>query len=384
LATVANARTHPTSAQLRRALVATSELAELRRLEDYPARAVSLLHSLIPCDIASYNAVDPVAATASVVVDPAESLFAGGAELLAGFAHQNPLISHYASTGDGHALRISDFVNRRQFHNTDLYDHVYRPIDVEYQMAITVPSPRRGLGRPGELVGLTLSRTRRDFSESERTLLDFVRPHFTATLARLHELALLRAIGDAAQADGSRWLMLVAADGTVAWANRMAVDGIGAAVGQPLAAGIRSWIGEARAQVRHGRLRDGTLSDGHPRGGTPSDGRPRGGTPSAILEHEGFRLRAQLVADAYPQLDGLWLTPMAELPGPEALRALGLTRRQAEVLALVLEGRTSAQVAQTLVLSTRTVEKHLEAIYARLGVENRGQAIAAAIMTMVR
>jgi DNA-binding CsgD family transcriptional regulator len=359
LATVANARTQPTSAQLRRALDATSELAELRRLEDYPARAVSLLHSLIPCDIASYNAVDPAAATASVVVDPAETLFDGGAELLAGFAHQNPLISHYASTGEGHALRISDFVNRREFHNTDLYDHVYRVIDVEYQMAITVPSPRRNLGRPGELIGLTLSRARRDFSEPERTLLDFVRPHFTATLARLHELALLRAIGDGAQADGSRWLVLIAADETVAWANHMAVDGIGATVGQPLAAGIGGWIAEARAQASQAR------------GGR--------GTRAAILDHGGLRLRAELVPEAYPQLDGLWLTPMAALPGEQALRALGLTRRQAQVLALVLEGRTSAQVARTLVLSTRTVEKHLEAIYARLGVESRGQAIAAAI-----
>jgi DNA-binding CsgD family transcriptional regulator len=352
----------PTSGQLRLALSATSELAEVRRLEDYPARAVSLLHGLIPCDIASYNAVDPVAATASVVVDPAECLFDGGAEILAGFAHQNPLISHYASTGDGQALRISDFVNRRQFHNTDLYDHVYRLIEVEYQMAITIPSPRRGLGRPGELVGLTLSRTRRDFSESERMLLDFVRPHFTATLARLHERALLRAIGDAARTDGSRWLVLIAADGTVAWANRMAVDGIGAAVGQPLAANITDWVGEARAQV--------------------SQARPKRGTPSTILDHEGLRLRAQLVPDAYPQLDGLWLTPMAELPGPQALRELGLTMRQADVLALVLEGRTSAQVAQALVLSTRTVEKHLEAIYARLGVENRGQAIAASLQAL--
>jgi DNA-binding CsgD family transcriptional regulator len=106
------------------------------------------------------------------------------------------------------------------------------------------------------------------------------------------------------------------------------------------------------------------------------------GTPSTILDHEGLRLRAQLVPDAYPQLDGLWLTPMAELPGPQLLRGLGLTKRQADVLALVLEGRTSAQVAQALVLSTRTVEKHLEAIYARLGVENRGQAIAASLQAL--
>lgn len=362
MATVARASGEPTSGQLRRALSATGELATLRRLEDYPARALSLLHSLIPCDIASYNAVDPGSASATVVADPPESLFDGGAELLANFAHQNPLISHYASTGEGHALRISDFVSRRQLHHTDLYDHVYRPLDTEYQMAITVPSPRRGLGRPGEFVGLTLSRSRRDFSESERTLLDFVRPHFSATLARLHETALLRATGEDEHSEGSRWLMLIARDDTVAWANRAATQGLGAAVGRPLPAVVAGWMRGARARV--------------------TEGRDSGGTLPAILEHEDLRLRAQLVPDAYPQLDGLWLTPLAELPGPAALRALGLTPRQAQVLALAIEGRTSAQVAQALVLSTRTVEKHLEAIYTHLGVESRGQAITASLQAV--
>jgi DNA-binding CsgD family transcriptional regulator len=343
------------------ALKVTGELAELQRLEDYPARAVSLLGELVPSDIASYNAVDPGSATATVVADPPESLFEGGAALLANLAHQNPLISHYANTGDGKALRISDFLERRQFHHTDIYDHVYRRIEVEYQMAITVPSPRRQLGRPGELVGLTLSRARRDFSESERTLLELVRPHFTATLARLHELALWRATGAGGPGgEDSRWLVLIAGNGSVAWANRAAAEGLGASLGRALPGALHSWAGEARMRGA-------------------SDERT---APSAILEHDGVRLRAQLVKDAYPELDGLWLTPLAELPDPQALRALGLTPRQAEVLALVLEGHTSAQVAQTLVLSARTVEKHLEAIYARLGVENRGQAIRASLQAL--
>jgi len=34
------------------------------------------------------------------------------------------------------------------------------------------------------------------------------------------------------------------------------------------------------------------------------------------------------------------------------------------------------------VLSTRTVEKHLEAIYTRLGVESRGQAITASLQAL--
>jgi DNA-binding CsgD family transcriptional regulator len=54
------------------------------------------------------------------------------------------------------------------------------------------------------------------------------------------------------------------------------------------------------------------------------------------------------------------------------LRSLGLTGRQAELLALAVEGHTSPEIGERLNLSPRTVEKHLDAAYARLGVRNRG------------
>lgn len=70
------------------------------------------------------------------------------------------------------------------------------------------------------------------------------------------------------------------------------------------------------------------------------------------------------------------------LPGPEQLRLLGLTPRQAEVLAHALNGHTSAQIAASLGLSPRTVEKHFEGIYDRLGAANRAQAIATALQAL--
>ena len=178
---------HLSNAQLRRALHATQELAELDDLAQLPECTASMLRRLIPCDIASYNAVDPISQQASVAADPAESVFDGGVEALAQFAHQNPLVAFYARTGDGRALRISDFMSRRQLHRTDLYNLVYRPIALEHQLAIAMPSPQRSLGRPAELIGLTLSRSRRDFNAAEQLLLEYVRPHFAGTLARLHE-----------------------------------------------------------------------------------------------------------------------------------------------------------------------------------------------------
>ncbi|KMO36556.1 LuxR family transcriptional regulator [Methylobacterium tarhaniae] len=57
-------------------------------------------------------------------------------------------------------------------------------------------------------------------------------------------------------------------------------------------------------------------------------------------------------------------------------RELGLTRREAEVLLWVARGKASRDVGAILSLSPRTVTKHLEQIYAKLGVENRTAASA--------
>jgi DNA-binding NarL/FixJ family response regulator len=51
-----------------------------------------------------------------------------------------------------------------------------------------------------------------------------------------------------------------------------------------------------------------------------------------------------------------------------------LTRREIEVLQLIAEGLTDAQVAARLVLSTRTVQAHLRSIYSKLDVTTRSAA----------
>ncbi|GAA2847744.1 AAA family ATPase [Pseudonocardia halophobica] len=52
----------------------------------------------------------------------------------------------------------------------------------------------------------------------------------------------------------------------------------------------------------------------------------------------------------------------------------GLTPRQAEILALVAEGRTNTEIAERLVLSIRTVDHHVSAVLAKLGVGSRREA----------
>ncbi len=54
--------------------------------------------------------------------------------------------------------------------------------------------------------------------------------------------------------------------------------------------------------------------------------------------------------------------------------SIKLTKREIEVLTLVIEGRSSKEVADMLYVSKRTVDFHLANIYEKLQVSNRVQA----------
>jgi DNA-binding CsgD family transcriptional regulator len=70
----------------------------------------------------------------------------------------------------------------------------------------------------------------------------------------------------------------------------------------------------------------------------------------------------------------LWSLPPADLAS--------LTRREHEVLVLVADGKTNPQIADRLALSPRTVQKHLEHLYEKLGVRTRTAAAMKLAPTM--
>lgn len=56
--------------------------------------------------------------------------------------------------------------------------------------------------------------------------------------------------------------------------------------------------------------------------------------------------------------------------------ALGLSKREAEVMELIATGCSNGEIAQRLFLSEKTVKNHVNRIYAKLGVPNRATAIS--------
>jgi DNA-binding CsgD family transcriptional regulator/tetratricopeptide (TPR) repeat protein len=67
-----------------------------------------------------------------------------------------------------------------------------------------------------------------------------------------------------------------------------------------------------------------------------------------------------------------------DTPVPPALRAVGVTSREVDVLRLMGEGLTNTAIARRLVLSPRTIETHVANLVAKTGVSNRAGLIALA------
>ncbi len=222
-------------------------------LESFAPRVLDAARTAVPADWASLNALGPAEDAVSVAVPPVPlHLY----DLYAKHAHEHPLVEHMHDTGDGGPRRISDVADRRTFHATSLYKHVYAELGVEHQVAFTLPAPA------GHLLAIVLSRRGdNDFTDEEVELLRRARPHLIQAYRNaLEHTALLRKLG---------------------------------------------------------------------------------------------------LAPAMPPAD---------------LPAYGLTDREAEVIRRVASGRSNRDIAEELGLSARTVQKHLERAYRKLGVSSRSEA----------
>ena len=75
--------------------------------------------------------------------------------------------------------------------------------------------------------------------------------------------------------------------------------------------------------------------------------------------------------------DSVGNAPAKNLPSDELLSLL--TRREKQVLYWIVEGKTNGDIGKILEISPRTVEKHCESIFRKLGIENRYSAIVCAL-----
>jgi DNA-binding response OmpR family regulator/DNA-binding CsgD family transcriptional regulator len=175
---------------------------------------------------------------------------------------------------------------------------------------------------------------------------------------------------NALDAFGHATLSVRAADGRILWQTPLArqlLTAHEAGDGTQLGESVLDWL-QAQAVV-------------HATGGTPQ--------PLTLARH-GKRLafalhEASAASGGESGGEDEWLLVMSETSDESTIEALGLafklTAREAEVLYWVVQGKTNRDIGDILGTSPRTVHKHLEHVFEKLGVETR---TAAAGLAMAR
>jgi len=73
------------------------------------------------------------------------------------------------------------------------------------------------------------------------------------------------------------------------------------------------------------------------------------------------------------------VVPLSQRPKEVTPHVAGLTSREAEVLRLVARGQSNKEIAAELVLSVRTVERHITNLYGKIDARGKADATAYAI-----
>ncbi len=105
-----------------------------------------------------------------------------------------------------------------------------------------------------------------------------------------------------------------------------------------------------------------------------------------FIELSGRRLECSFLSPLGPDELLFRLADSGNTDGEQAILrgAFALTAREAEVLLWISRGKSNRDVGEILDISPRTVNKHLEQVFVKLGVENRASAAAAAVRSLSR
>lgn len=276
-------------------------------------------------------------------------------------SHEHAILQHFLRTGDGRAVRFTDFVTQRQFQRTGLYNEFFRPLGLCHQLAFML----RDRGRLR--LAVALNRQVRDFSERERLILNLLRPHLSqayrnaAAVTKLREeLARLR--GALEKLD--RGVIFLFRGGTIRsmteTAQRWLEEHFRARPGRAghLPEELERWVKQQRALLGA----NGTM---------PPPRQP------FVVEGEGKRLVVRMISETEQSL--LILEQRRTAFDASVFEPLGLSGREAEVLFWLGRGKTNGESALILGSKSRTVEKHVERILQKLSVENRTAAAAMAL-----
>jgi DNA-binding CsgD family transcriptional regulator len=350
-----------------RLLTLLPSLYASQSLEKFPRHALTWIRYLIDADSVAFNVVDLARQEVAIEMDPAVTEFGPDdfESTASATIDEHPLIAHFARTLEARALRLSDFVTRRQLHRRRIYQETLRPLRIEYLLAAPFLDPDTQ-----NHIAISLARESVDFDDHERETLDLLLPHFAQAYLNARAIGRARSpfahSGDTAEASAGA-LVIPIHNGAPIDLSPLALrllekyfPGEARTTAASLPEALELWMRYRECAFKTAR---GILEPCR---------------PWTVYTATG-RLEIRLLRGSAPGEMSLFLNETELRDQPRHLEErLGLSQREASVLLWIAQGKTSAEAAQILAISRRTVDKHLERVYQKLRVESRVAAAALA------
>jgi DNA-binding CsgD family transcriptional regulator len=328
------------------------------------ARAgVAALPALVASEVTTLSVCDLRSGRRKVIGSPDSRINEQDAACFDRHFSEHPLVRFHAYERGQGAHRISDSLPYSRFRHTPLYCDYYRRIGIDHVVALPIEV------QDDVLVSFVLNRCGRDFSDREVAALDIVREPLSRMFRQAREAAraqeALAELHTLFERTGRGWMRLghgrelqAASAAALAWVAECTQATPRA--GQPLPTPLDRWLARALMLLHAGRAAPAEL----------------------VLACAGRRLRLQALPEGGVSGDGGILLLLERIAAPAhslRLDAMRLTAREREVLHWVATGKTDREIAALLGCSHRTVQKHLEHVYPKLGVETRTAAVMRAL-----
>jgi DNA-binding CsgD family transcriptional regulator len=246
----------------------------------------------------------------------------------------HPLCIHNASTGGSGAVKLSDLFTAPELRGAWFWEEFYAPWGVTDELEVPISTSTRYTRN------FIFERTSGTFGEREREILNVLRPHLVALYDRARDRRIAAALVESVDESATAAVVVLGSDHSVELATtaaaRLLHEYFGCDLGPALPDELADWL--AADQPRTPLLVGGR----------------RRSLSVTLIDDRTLLMREREPADGH-----------------------ALTAREREILALVAEGATNAEIAERLWITVATVRKHLEHAYEKLGVRNRTAAARA-------
>jgi DNA-binding CsgD family transcriptional regulator len=344
------------------------ELYSAQTRETLAQHVIALIPKLIRAENYSFNETNFACRRFEILAHPTLGMRGTPetAQTMARLMPQHPMVIHNRNS-DQRALKMSDLVSQRQFRRLELYDVIYRPARSEYLMTGGFE-----LSNAGDIVTLAIGRDALDFSEDERDSLNLLRPHLKQAYANADAMTNFQRQHECREQsleEAVNTAVVVVHNLAIKHASRLAIQWLssffhdGSAPNHRLPDQLLRWVRFWQTSL------DGEQSDIQP-------------CSPLTVESDRARLNIRMLKTSRPDEVLLLLSCESGHDCPESLRRLGLAPREAEVLFWISKGKTSRETAAILSITRKTVDKHVERIHRKLGVETRTAAAAIAWSAM--